>query len=76
MLLANGVGPEEMKWTGLDEMLKGKGKEKVTPADIQKHIAENDIQIKEVTKGGGKRAKTFGFQKVHQNNITQRTRIK
>ena len=41
MLLANGVGPEEMKWTGLDEMLKGKGKEKVTPADIQKHIAEN-----------------------------------
>ena len=51
MLLSNGVKPEEMKWTGLDDMLKGKGKEKVTPADIQKHIAENDIQIQEVVKG-------------------------
>jgi hypothetical protein len=51
MLLSNGVKPEEMKWTGLDELLQGKGKQKVTPQEIQEHLAGNNLQIKEVTKG-------------------------
>jgi hypothetical protein len=51
MLLSNGVKPEEMKWTGLDELLQGKGKNKVTPQEIQEHMAGNNLQVQEVTKG-------------------------
>jgi hypothetical protein len=51
MLLSNGVKPEEMKWTGLDELLQGKGKQKVTPQEIQEHMAGNNLQVQEVTKG-------------------------
>lgn len=51
MLLSNGVKPEEMKWTGLDELLQGKGKQKVTPQEIQEHLAGNNLQVHEVTKG-------------------------
>jgi len=39
MLLAGGVKPEEMHWTGLDDFLKSKGKEKVTPEEIREHLA-------------------------------------
>jgi hypothetical protein len=52
MLLAGGVKPEEMHWTGLEDFLKSKGNEKVTPQEIKDHLAENNLQIKEVTKGG------------------------
>jgi hypothetical protein len=51
MLIAGGVKPEEMHWTGLDDFLKTKGKDKVTPQEIKDHLAENNLQIKEVTKG-------------------------
>jgi len=51
MLIAGGVKPEEMHWTGLDDFLKTKGKDKVTPQEIKDHLAENNIKIKEVTKG-------------------------
>jgi hypothetical protein len=51
MLLSNGVKPEEMKWTGLDELLQGKGKNKVTPQEIQEHLAGNNLQVQEVVKG-------------------------
>ena len=52
MLLANGVSPEELKWTGMDEFLKGKGSGKVTPEELAQHAAENDVRIEEVQKGG------------------------
>jgi len=54
MLLSNGVKPEEMKWTGLDELLTSKGKQKVTPQEIQEHLAGNNLQIEEVLLGGPK----------------------
>ena len=54
MLLSNGVKPEEMKWTGLDELLQGKGKQKVTPQEIQEHLAGNNLQVQEVQLGGPK----------------------
>lgn len=57
MLLSNGVKPEEMKWTGLDELLQGKGKQKVTPQEIQEHLAGNNLQVQEVTKGAALGAK-------------------
>ena len=39
--------PEEMKWTGLDDFLKGN--KKITPEEIKKHLAENAIKVTEVT---------------------------
>jgi hypothetical protein len=51
MLISGGVKPEEMQWTGLDDFLKSKGKDKVTTDEIREHLANNNIQIKEVTKG-------------------------
>ena len=53
MLLSNGVKPEEMQWTGLDEFLSEKGNSKVTPQEIQEHLAANNLQIHEVMKGTG-----------------------
>jgi GGDEF domain-containing protein len=53
MLLSNGVKPEEMQWTGLDEFLKEKGNKKVTPQEIQEHLAGNNLQLQEVAKGVG-----------------------
>lgn len=49
MLLKNGVKPEEMKWSGLDELLKSK--QVVTKDDILRHLAENNVQVEEVVKG-------------------------
>jgi len=54
MLISGGVKPEEMQWTGLDDFLKSKGKDKVTPEEVREHLANNNIQVKEVTKGGTK----------------------
>lgn len=50
VLINNGVKPDEMKWSGLDEYLEGKPK--VPKADLQKFIAENKLQLKEVNYGG------------------------
>ena len=51
MLLSNGVKPEEMQWTGLDDFLKENEGKKVTPQQIQEHLAGNNLQIQEVQKG-------------------------
>ncbi len=42
------IKPEEMKWLGLDEFLKGK--EKVSKAELLDHLRANMLEIKEVTK--------------------------
>lgn len=44
------IKPEEMKWSGLDEFLKGK--EKVTKQEVLDHIRANQIQIVDVVNGG------------------------
>lgn len=41
-----GVKPEELKWTGLDEFLKGK--KSVTKAEIQDYLASNKVDVQEV----------------------------
>jgi hypothetical protein len=43
------IKPEEMKYLGLDDFLKGK--EKVTKAEVQEFLNANNLEIKEVTKG-------------------------
>lgn len=42
------IKPEERKWSGIDEFLKGK--EKVSKAELQEFLAANELQIQEVTK--------------------------
>ncbi len=44
------IKPEERKWSGIDEFLKGK--EKVSKAELQEFLAANELQIQEVQKGG------------------------
>jgi hypothetical protein len=64
----NGVKAEELKWSGLDDFLKGKSK--VTKEEVQNHLAENQVQLKEVSANrygnyvlpGGERYKEVLFQ--------------
>lgn len=44
------IKPEEMKYLGLDDFLKGK--EKVSKADVLAHIKGNQVQLEEITKTG------------------------
>jgi hypothetical protein len=45
----NGVKPDEMKWSGLDDLL---AKPKVTKQEVLDHLAQNNVQVQEVTNGG------------------------
>jgi hypothetical protein len=58
MLKANAVKDEEIKWTGLDDLLRGK--EKVTKKEVQDHLAQNQIQIEEVHKANRNRREAGG----------------
>lgn len=42
--------PEERKWSGIDEFLAGK--EKVSKAELLEFLRANQLEVKEVTKGG------------------------
>ena len=46
ILVNNGVKEDEIKWTGLDEILS---KPKVTKDEIVKHLEDNRVELKEVT---------------------------
>jgi len=50
MLKGAGVKDEEIEWSGLPELLKGKGS--VTKAEVQEHLEANAIQVVDVVKGG------------------------
>jgi hypothetical protein len=51
MLENNGVKPDELKYTGLSDFLREKGKEPVRPEEVKDYLAANNLQIQEVTKG-------------------------
>lgn len=44
-----GVKEEELKWIGLDDFLRGK--DKVSKQEVADFIRQNNVQVKEVTKG-------------------------
>lgn len=46
-----GVKADEMKWTGLDDYLKERAGQKVTKAEIQDFLDQNEVQVREVTLG-------------------------
>lgn len=46
----NGVKPEEIAWTGLDDYLREHPR--VSKAEVQEFLRENQVQIKEISRGG------------------------
>jgi hypothetical protein len=46
-----GVKAEELQYTGLGDLLKGKAGQRVTREEINSHLDANEIEVKEVTKG-------------------------
>jgi len=66
--LANkpGVKPEELDWTGVKSFLEEKGKQPVTKAELQEHLANNKVELKEVDKGGdATKEQAFALAKEH-----------
>ena len=53
MLENNGVKPDELKYTGISDFLKEKGKAPVHPDELRAYLAANNLQIQETTRGGG-----------------------
>jgi len=52
-----GVKPEEIKWTGLDDFLKSK--KTVTKQEVQDYIANNRVEVKEVSLSDSNLKKKF-----------------
>ena len=50
ILKGENVKQDEVKWIGLDDFLKGK--KSVTREEVQQYIAENKVDVQEVTLGG------------------------
>lgn len=50
-LLNSGVKPDEMKWSGLDDYLAN-ARKAVTKQELLDHLKENNVQVREVMKGG------------------------
>lgn len=59
------IKPEEMKWSGLDEFLKGK--DKVSKEEVQEFLRANQLEIKEVTKGGATSEEVTGEYHIEEN---------
>jgi hypothetical protein len=48
-----GIKADEIAWTGIEDFLKLRGKEKTSKADIAAFLADNGVQVNEVMKGTG-----------------------
>jgi hypothetical protein len=49
----NGIKAEEIKWSGIDDFLKGK--QRVTKQEVMDFLKENEVKVEEVEKGEGKK---------------------
>lgn len=47
-----GIKKDELYWSGLDDYLQARGKDKVTRAELIEYVKNNGIKLDEVTKGG------------------------
>ncbi len=54
------VKADELKWTGLDDWLKGKSGERVTRKEIQDYLDQNEVVVEEVRRGSKEVIKTPG----------------
>lgn len=70
ILLNQGVKEDEIKWTGLDEILS---KPKVTKDEIVKHLENNRIELKEITLEGGELGDDtpLNFDEGYVDNISE-----
>lgn len=57
LVKANAVKEEELKWSGLDDLLKTKEGQKLTKQEVLDHLDQNQVEVKEVTKETGSRSK-------------------
>lgn len=53
-LKARGVKPEQMKWSGLDDLLTSRASGKVTRQEVLDHLDQNDVQVEQVTLEGSR----------------------
>lgn len=63
-----GVKPEELQWTGLGEFLKENSGKPVTKAQIDEHLQNNKIELKEVNKGFDAKAKEQALKDFEKEN--------
>jgi len=47
-----GVKTDELKWTGIDDLLRAKAGERVTPEEVQRFVRENQVDVQEVRAPG------------------------
>lgn len=59
LVKANAVKDEEMKWSGLDDLLKTKEGQKLSKKEVLDHLDQNQVQIKEVQSGSLKSKDTY-----------------
>lgn len=62
-----GVKSEELSWTGLEDFLRGQGKNPVTKQQVQQHLQQNPTDIHETVYGG----KTLRRDEVAPDQIAQ-----
>lgn len=60
------IKPEEMKWSGLEDLLKSK--EKVTKQEVLDHLRANQLEIKEISKGGSTTEEERGEFSIDQGD--------
>jgi hypothetical protein len=66
-----GVKPDEIKYTGLDEFLKGK--KAVTKAEIQGYLASNRVEVREIRLG--EEPQTFNSQQEALNYLAEKMNL-
>lgn len=69
MLLNAGVKADELKWTGLDELMEGGGK--VTPDEVRARLAEGRVRLEEVRFGGDKDAAAIADWQRRYNEVEE-----
>jgi hypothetical protein len=52
MLQSNGVKPDEMQWSGLNDFLDENGNRGITKQEVLDHLTQNNVRLKEVEKNG------------------------
>ena len=68
--LANkpGVKPEELDWTGVKSFLEERGNQPVTKAELQEHLQNNKVELKEVNKGGEAQTNPKDYYNTHRTD--------
>ena len=69
------VKPEEVKWSGIRQWLQGKGKEKVTKAEVVEFLQGNKLKISEMTMGSSSKAQDAIADDAYFNLIDEKNNV-